>query len=158
MSAMSAMSQIQDFLAQSRIAVVGVSRNPKDFSRTLLKEFKTRGYDAVAVNPELDEVDGDRSFHNVRDIEPPVDGVIFDDASPRYQPCGADCAEAHVPRVWMYRAGKQGGAVSDAAIQFCEAQGMSIIRGECPFMFLPATAWFHRAHGFIRKITGAYPH
>jgi hypothetical protein len=26
--------------------------------------------------------------------------------------------------------------------------------GECPFMFL---LWFHRLHGFVRKITGAYP-
>jgi predicted CoA-binding protein len=152
------MSQIQDFLAQPRIAVVGVSRDPQDFSRTLLKEFRTRGYDAVAVNPELDEVDGDRSFHNVRDIQPPVDGVILMTPPHLTEQVVHDCAEAHVSRVWMYRAGTKGGAVSEDAVRFCEKEGISVIPGECPFMFLPATGWFHRAHGFIRKITGHYPH
>ena len=51
---MSSMAIIQDFLAQKRIAVVGVSHDPKDFSRSLLRTLRERGYDAVAVNPELD--------------------------------------------------------------------------------------------------------
>ena len=39
------------FLATRRFAVVGVSRNEKDFSRYLLRELLARGYDAVPVNP-----------------------------------------------------------------------------------------------------------
>jgi hypothetical protein len=31
---------IEDFLAQRRITVIGVSRNPKDFSATLFGELK----------------------------------------------------------------------------------------------------------------------
>jgi uncharacterized protein len=54
---MSSMATIQDFLAQKRIAVVGVSRNPKDFSRGLFRTLRERGYDAVAVNPDLEWVD-----------------------------------------------------------------------------------------------------
>jgi uncharacterized protein len=67
-----------------------------------------------------------------------------------------DCAEAGVTRVWMYRAAGSG-AVSDAAVQFCADHGISVIAGECPFMFFPGTAWFHRFHGFVKKIAGTYP-
>jgi predicted CoA-binding protein len=67
-----------------------------------------------------------------------------------------DCAEAGVNIVWMYRAAGKG-AVSDQAIQFCRERGIQVIPGECPFMFLPETAAFHRFHGFVRKITGRYP-
>ena len=49
---------IDDFLAQKRIAVVGVSRNPRDFTRTMFNEFIRRGYDAVPVNPNAAEIDG----------------------------------------------------------------------------------------------------
>jgi hypothetical protein len=34
---------------------------------------------------------------------------------------------------------------------------MSVVAGECPFLYLPETPWFHRFHGFCRKIAGAYP-
>jgi hypothetical protein len=69
----------------------------------------------------------------------------------------ADCAEAGISRIWMYRAGGKG-AVSPKAVQFCHEHRMRVIPGECPFMFLPNAAAFHRFHGFIRKLTGRYPH
>ena len=40
---MSPMSTLRDFLAQKRIAVVGVSQDPKDFSRGLLRTLRERG-------------------------------------------------------------------------------------------------------------------
>jgi len=51
------MATIRDFLAQKRIAVVGVFHDPKDFSRSLLGTLRQRGYDAVAVNSELASAD-----------------------------------------------------------------------------------------------------
>ncbi len=154
---MTALSAINDFLAQSRIAVVGVSHNPKDFSRTLLHELRDRGYEAVAVNPDLSDVDGQPCFARVQDVQPHVDGAILMTPPGVSEQIVRDCAEAGVTRVWMYRAGAKGGAVCDEAVRFCKSKGMSVIPGECPFMFFPATGWFHRAHGFIRKITGHYP-
>jgi hypothetical protein len=67
-----------------------------------------------------------------------------------------DCAEAGIKRVWMYRAAGRG-AVTAEAVRFCESSGMSVIPGECPFMFLPGGAWIHRVHGLVRKIAGSYP-
>jgi predicted CoA-binding protein len=67
-----------------------------------------------------------------------------------------DCAQAGIRRVWMHRAGGKG-AVSQQAVQFCRERGIQVIPGQCPFMFLPDTAGFHRFHGFVRKITGRYP-
>jgi len=42
-----------DFLAQRRIALVGVSRDPRDLSRALFRELRGRGYDVVPVHPQL---------------------------------------------------------------------------------------------------------
>jgi predicted CoA-binding protein len=153
---MTTLDSITDFLAQKRLAIVGVSHKPQDFSRTLFHEFLQRGYDVVPVNPAAQEIERQRCFARVTEISPPVDAVLLMTTPVVTDAVAKDCAAAGVKRVWMYRAtGK--GAVSTDAVTFCEAQGMSVIPGECPFMFLPDSAWFHRFHGFVRRISGGYP-
>ena len=49
-----------EFLANKRVAVTGVSRQPKDHgSNVVYKRLRERGYDVFAVNPNADEVEGD---------------------------------------------------------------------------------------------------
>ncbi|MBI1739477.1 MAG: CoA-binding protein, partial [Candidatus Koribacter versatilis] len=49
---------IEDFLAQKRIAMAGISRDPANFSVKLFEELCRRGYDVVPVNPNLQAVQG----------------------------------------------------------------------------------------------------
>ena len=146
---------IQNFLAQKRIAFVGVSRDPKDFSASLFQEFAKRGYDVVPVNPKASEVLGKQSFARVQDIKPNVDAALLMTTPEVTEAVVRDCAEAGVRHVWMYRA-TGSGAVSPKAVEFCQQLGISVIPGECPFMFFPHNG-FHAIHGFIRRITGSYP-
>ena len=48
---MTTTGKIEEFLALRRVALVGVSRNPGDFSRSLFHDMCERGYDLVPVNP-----------------------------------------------------------------------------------------------------------
>ena len=153
---MSSMAVIQDFLAQKRIAVIGVSRDPKDFSRGMLRTLRERGYDAIAVNPELLSVDETRCFSRLEDISPRVDGVLLMTPPAVTDDIVRQCARLGIGRVWMYRAGGKG-AVSPQAVEFCEEHGIKVIPGECPYMFFPKSGWFHGLHGFIKKFSGAYP-
>ena len=153
---MSTRERIDDFLSQKRLALVGVSRNQKDFTRILFREFCERGYDMVPVNPSLPEVEGRTCYPHVQDVTPPVDGVLLMTSPAVTEQVVRDCAEAGVSRVWMYRAGGHG-AVSPSAVQFCEAEHMAVVPGECPFMFFPNAGFIHRAHGFIRQLTGSMP-
>lgn len=153
---MSAMEQIREFLGQERLAIVGVSQQPADFSRTLFREFQKRGYDVVPVNPAIRDIEGKPCFASVREIQPPVSTVLLMTSPAVTEAVVRDCADAGVERVWMYRAGGTG-AVSPEAVGFCESNGIAVIPGECPFMFLPGGAWFHRLHGWVKKIAGSYP-
>jgi len=148
--------QIDEFLAHKRIAVVGVSRNPKDFTRTLFREFRVRGYDLVPVNPASSEVDGLKCYASVRDVQPPVRAVLLFTSPEVTEQVIGDCVAANVKHVWMYRATGQG-AVSGAAVAACRENGIGVVAGECPYMFFHKTGFPHRVHGFIRKIMGSYP-
>jgi uncharacterized protein len=152
----SSMEVIQDFLSQKRIAMIGISRDPKSFSVLLFEELCRRGYDVVPVNPRTPNVLGRPCFGRVQDIQPPVDGALVMTSAARTDVVVADCAEAGVRRIWMYRAAGQG-AVSQKAVEFCKQHGMQVIPGECPFMFLSPASGIHRVHGVFRKITGRYP-
>lgn len=147
---------IHDFLAQKRIAMIGISRDPRSFSAQLFQEFVRRGYEMVPVNPQGGEVAGKPCSVRVQDIQPPLEAAIVMTTPEVTEHVVRDCAEAGVRRVWIFRgAGK--GSVSKKALEFCREHGMQVIPGECPFMFFPQTEFVHRAHGFFRKMAGHYP-
>ncbi len=148
--------QIDGFLALKRIAVVGVSRNPKEISYTLWQELRQRRYDAIAVNPAATEIDGKRAYASVRDIDPPVEGALIMTTAAVAEQVIEDCAAAGIGHVWLY-GGLGGGATSPATIAAAERHGIDTIAGHCPYMFLPGTPVFHRMHGVGKKLTGSYP-
>lgn len=149
-------ADVREFLAQRRIALVGVSRNPKDFSRMLFREMCKRGYDMVPVNPAAGELERRRCFGRVQEIDPPAEGALVMTAPRDTERVVRDCAEAGVRRVWMHRGGGQG-AVNKEAAEFCHKNDIRLVEGYCPFMFLPATSFIHRVHGFVLKLLCRYP-
>jgi predicted CoA-binding protein len=150
------MDNVQDFLAQKRFAFIGVSRQSRDFSRALFREFMTRDYEPVPVNPDSDEIEGVRCFARLRDIQPPIESVLLMTSPTVTNLVLRECVEAGIKRVWFYRGAGQG-AITEGALQICHAHGIQVIPGECPFMFFDHTPWFHRFHGLVKKIAGAYP-
>jgi len=153
---MTTLEDIRRFLALKRLAVVGVSRLGNDFTRTLFRELRQRGYDLVPVNPAVTEVDGIPCAARIEDISPPVEGALLLTSPGVTDQVLEGCLQSGIRHVWLYRAAGAG-AVSPAAIGFCESHGIAVVGGECPFMFLPQTGWLHRAHGFCRKLFHSYP-
>ena len=146
---------IREFLAQKRLAVAGVSHEPREFSRMLFRELRKRGYEAIPVNPAAMEIDGVTSYPRVQDIQPGVENVLLMTSPAVTNVVVQDCAAAGVKRVWMYRAGGKG-AVSPEAVAYCESHGMKVVPGECPYMFWEHNG-LHRVHGWVRRIEGRYP-
>src|ERR1039457_5011371 len=117
------LEMIEDFLAQKRIAMVGISREPTNFSVMLFEELCRRGYDMVPVNPNIAEVLGRRCFARVQDIKPPVEAALLMTSPTITETVVSDCAEAGIRLVWMYRA-FGGGSVSAKAMDFCKERGI----------------------------------
>ncbi len=153
---MTTIRDVEDFLALKRIAMVGVSRDPKDFSRGLFREMCERGYDMVPVNWMANEIDNRESFQCLQAVKPGVEGVLI--MTPAHETIRVvrDCAETGINRVWIYRAGGTG-AVSEEALAFCREHAIRVVEGHCPFMFFRSTGFVHRAHGFFLKIARRYP-
>jgi predicted CoA-binding protein len=146
----SALETIEEFLSKRRIAVVGVSRREKDFTRIVAGELRKHGYDLVFVNPRATEIDGAPCFAKLEDISPPVEGALLFTPPAVTEEVVRDCELAGIRLIWMHR-GAGHGAVSDKAVRFCKEKGLGVVAGACPLMFLSDAGWIHRAHGFFSR-------
>jgi predicted CoA-binding protein len=86
------LSAIREFLDCKRIAVIGVSRNPRHFSRIMFRELAKRGYDVVPVNPNVEEIEGCRSYPAASRIEPAPEAALLMTPRPESAAAVADCA------------------------------------------------------------------
>jgi len=132
------------FLASRRVAVTGVSRTPKTHgSNNVYRRLRERGYQVFAVNPNTDQVEGDRSYQDLKSIPGGVEAVVIGTRPEIAEDTMRECAELGITRVWMHR-GPGGGSVSDAATGYGRAHGITVIDGGCPLMFGPTADLGHK--------------
>jgi predicted CoA-binding protein len=134
-----------DFLASKRVAVTGVSRNQKGGhgSNAVYRRLRDRGYEVFAVNPNADEVEGDRCYAALSSIPGGVDGVVIGTRPERAEATMRECADLGIKRVWMHR-GPGAGSVSPTATDYGRQHGITVIDGGCPCMFEPTADFGHR--------------
>jgi predicted CoA-binding protein len=146
------------FRVAHRIAVVGVSRDPRDFSRHVLGELLRRGYDAVPVNPALadGEAEGVRARALVSELEPAPDAALVMVAGAAEE-IVRDCLRARVRRVWLHH-GAGPGVATAGLLALCAANRVEVVHGLCPMMALPRTSLPHRIHGALRCVLAHHDH
>jgi hypothetical protein len=134
----------ETFLANKRVAVTGVSRTPKTHgSNTIYKRLRDRGYDVFAVNPNTDEVEGDRSYQDLKSIPGGVEAVVIATRPEYAETTMRECAELGIKYVWMHW-GSGGSSVSPAATVYGRQNGITVIDGGCPLMFGPTADFGHK--------------
>ena len=146
---------VDDFLAQTHLAFVGASHDPKEFSHTVYRELAERGYQLTPVNPHAEEVEGDTCYPTVADIpaDREVDGAIVMVPADAAAEVVQACIDRGIPRVWLHK-GAGPSSVSDEAVGLCREHGIEVVDGACPMMFAEPVAWFHRVHRLGRTATG----
>src|SRR5262249_20389258 len=138
-----------ELLANQRVTVTGVCRTPKTHgSNTVYKRLRERGYEVFAVNPNAQEVEGDRCYEDLTSIPGGVDAVVIGTRPEIAEETMRECAELGIKHVWMHW-GSDGSSVSSAATDYGRQQGITVIDGGCPLMF-GTTADF--GHKIMRRV------
>ena len=146
-----------EFLSHKRVAVTGVSRTPGSHgSNVVYKRLRERGYEVFAVNPNGEEVEGDRAYHDLRSIPGGVDTVVIGTRPEIADETMRECAELGIELVWMHRA-PGAGSVSKTAAEYGRGRGITVIDGGCPCMFGPTGDAGHKAMRFVLTLTGNVP-
>jgi predicted CoA-binding protein len=143
----------QDFLALRRIAVAGVSRHADVAANAIYKRLRTAGYQVFPINPNAEEVEGDRCYPNLAAIPGGVDGVVIATHPGVTARLVRECSDLGIKRVWMHRAFGQG-SVDTEAVRLCRELGLAVIPGSCPMMFCEPVDVGHRCIRWISRVTG----
>jgi hypothetical protein len=146
-----------EFLACRRIAVTGVSRQPKEHGGNIVfTRLKERGYDVFAVNPNTDKVEGVTAYPDLRSIPGGVEAVVIATAPERALDTVREAADLGMTKVWMHRS-MGAGSVSPEATAFGREHHMVVIDGGCPLMFGPTADGGHKVMCAMLKMTGKVP-
>ena len=134
---------VQDFFAQKKIAVVGVSDKRDTGCNLGYRKFKGAGYTVVAINPHLTAFDGDPCYPDLKSV-PEKPEAVFILANPKVtEQIVQQCVDLGIKHVWMHcmmgtKPGLAAGmtSVSPDAVRVCRENGIAVIPGTCPNQFL----------------------
>ena len=145
------------FLANRRIAVTGVSRNPQGHGANVVyQRLRDRGYEVFAINPNTDQVKGDRCYPDLTSVPGGVEAVVIGTRPEFAESTMRECVDLGIERVWMHRL-YGAGSVSEAATALGRRQGIMVIDGGCPLMFDPTADRAHKVMRFVATGTHKVP-
>jgi len=148
--------RIDAFYQHKRVAVIGASRDKRKYGRQLFETLLQKGFDVVAVNPNAERIGDHPCHHSVMDVAQPVDTAIAVVPPAQQERIVGECARAGVKRLWIHEHVLKG-ISNPRAIYLCEEQGIEVITGYCPFMYLPKPGFPHNLHGWVTKLCGGHP-
>jgi len=118
---------IVEFLDRKNVfAVVGASRNPEKYGHQVYKDLRNAGYRVYPVNPNTNEILGDRCYPSLQAL--PVKPDVVDLVVPPKitEQVVKTCKKLGIKKVWM-----QPGSEAETAISFCRENGIDIVHGVC---------------------------
>ena len=146
---------VKDFLAQKKIAVVGVSDKRETGCNMSYKKFKEAGYQVYGVNPRITTFEGDPCYPDLKSL-PEKPDAVFILANPKVtEQIVQQCVDLGVKHVWMHcMLGTKPGlatsmsSVSTDAVRMCRENGIAVIPGSCPNQFIKPDI----GHGMMRGL------
>lgn len=148
---MNTLNQINQFLDAQPIALVGVSRNPKKFGYAVFKELKEKGMKIVPVNPEADEIQGEKSYRNVTSLPSDVKGIIVLTKKDQTASVVKEAVAKGIKEIWIQQM-----ADSKEAMGELKGSGINYITGECILMHYKPHS-LHKFHGNLKKFFRMFP-
>lgn len=140
------------FLAERRVALVGLSSHPEDFSQYVAKSLRERGIEVLAVNKHHRRIGDVEAWPRVSAIPHPPKAALLMIPPEGAEAAVRDCVTAGVEQVWFHRGAGAPGAASPAAVSLARSARMKVITDLCPMMALEPDHVMHGAHRAIRAL------
>jgi predicted CoA-binding protein len=146
----------RDFLAQKRIAVVGVSRTGKQPANFVFRRLRAAGHEVFPVNLAAAEVEGVRCYPNLKAIPGGVTAVVVFTPPRAAESVVRECVDLGITFVWLHCAFGAGSA-SEAAVRLAREAGINLIPAGCPAMFCAPVDFGHKCFRWFLTLTGKLP-
>jgi len=121
------MEEIEGILKEGRtVAVVGLSPKPDRPSYVVARYLQAQGYRIIPVNPNAQEILGEKAYPTVLSIPEKVDIVDIFRRPEDVPPVVEEAIKIGARVVWM-----QEGIVNEAAAQRAKEAGLKVVMDRC---------------------------
>lgn len=148
---MSSLSSIQSFLEPKKMAIAGVSRNPKKFGRHVYEHLREAGYSLYPVNPNTEQLNGTACYKSIAELPDEVDRVFIVTPPEQTADCIRQSLDKGIRNIWI-----QQRSDTTEALDLLKDQEVNLIVNKCIFMYAEPVKGAHAFHRFFSKLFGSY--
>jgi predicted CoA-binding protein len=149
---MTTLESIEAFLAPKKMAVIGVSRNPKKFGRQVYNALKEKGFTVYGVNPNTETLDGDPCYPNIASLPAEADRVFIVTPPEKTAENVRMALDKDIRNIWIQQRSDTG-----EALELLKDTEVNLIHNQCILMYAGPVKGPHKFHRFINKVFGKYP-
>ena len=150
-SSKTSLATIDSFLAQSEIAIAGVSRKASKFGNMLYKELLKKGFELIPVHPEMETYQGVKCYSSIDALPDTVGGLVVCTRPEQAEKIVDAALKKGIRHIWL-----QQGSENPHLLRLASESDAVIITGQCLMMFVEPSG-IHKFHGFLLKLFGKHP-
>ncbi len=143
---------IDAFLSSRKIAIAGVSRDPKKFGHQVFKQLKEKGFEVYPINPNTDSLAGTPCFRSVSSLPLHVHNLLIITPKKQTRDVVAEAMSKGIDNIWIQQ-------MSDTpeAIELTKAHTVNLVTGACILMHTDPVTGIHKFHRSLARLFGFYP-
>lgn len=138
------------FWTHSSYAFVGHSAS-KGFPQLSYGEAKKSGKKVFAVDPSVEQINGDKTYPNLRSLPEKVDAVVLEVPRGGTLDLVRQAADAGIKNVWVHM-----NRDTPEAVAFAREKGLNILTGTCAVMYVAQGVTYHSIHKWLNKLLRTY--
>ncbi len=143
------------FLACNPIAVFGISRRSDDTAKLIYERLKKEGKTVFAIHPTESIVKGIQCHDSLNNCPELVEAAVVV-TKPLHNAEIFAQAKAHGCRwIWLHKS--FGNSVDPVAVQSARKEGLNVIDGGCPMMFVTPVDGAHKCFRHLMSWVGRIP-
>ena len=118
--------EIKQIFSLKKIAVVGMSRHTTKAAHFVPKYLTEQGFDITPINPNTNEILGEKSYPSLSSIDHPIDVVDIFRPSEQVLPVVQDAIKLKPKVIWL-----QEGIHNSEAEELARSNGIMVIFNRC---------------------------
>lgn len=149
---MTPLHAIEDFLSTKKMAIAGVSRDPKKFGGAVFKHLTDHGYTVFPVNPNAELIGESKCYPDVASLPDEVDRLYIVTPKRETRSLLEEAIKKGIKKIWIQQMSH-----TEEALNLARENNLDMITRECILMFAEPVTGPHKFHRFFRKLFGRYP-
>ena len=143
---------IEKFLEPRKMAIAGVSRDPKKFGYAIYKELKTKGYQVFPINPHVDQIEGEPCFHAVSALPLDIRNLLIITPKTQTMQVVKEALEKGIDNIWIQQTSEK-----KEVLDYLKGKDINLVYKECIMMWIEPVTSIHKFHRRMKKFFGILP-